>query len=60
MAVENKFEVLGEAEEVDQLWAMFKAAIIEVAAEQIRRVECKTKQRWMTENILDLIKKGDK
>ena len=57
MAVQNKFEVLRQAEEVDQQWAKFKVPITEAAEEQIPRVERKTKQRWMTENILDFMEK---
>ena len=53
----NKFEVLGEAEKVYQTWAKFKVAITEAAVKQIPRVERETKQRWMTEDILDLVEK---
>ena len=37
VAVQNKFEVLREAEEVEQQWVKFKVAITEVAVEQIPR-----------------------
>ena len=57
MAVQNKFEVLGEAEEVDQQQVKFKAIIPEAAEEQIPKEERKIKQRWMTEDILDLMEK---
>ena len=36
---------------------MFKVPITEAAEEQIPRVEMKTKQKWITEAILDLMKK---
>ena len=36
VAVQNKFEVFEEAEEVDQRWANFIAAITEAAEEQIQ------------------------
>ena len=55
MAVQNKFEALKEADEVTKKCADFKAAIIEATEEQLPRAEKKTKQRWMTEDILDLM-----
>ena len=56
MAVQNKFEVLGEADEVDHLWAKFKVP----SDHRSSRVENKTKQRWMTEDILDFMGKKEK
>ena len=53
VAVQNKFKVLGVAEEVDQQWVKFK----EAAVEQIPKAERKTKEKWRTEDILDLIEK---
>ena len=60
MTDQNKFEVSGKAEEVDQQWVNFKVATSETAEKQIPRVERKTKQRWMTEDILDPMEKGGK
>ena len=42
---------------MDQLWTKFKEVIPEAAVEQIPRVKMKTKQRWMTKDILDLMEK---
>ena len=58
VAVPNRFEVL--AEEEDQRWAKFKVVITEAAVEQIRRVERKTKQKRVDEDILNLMEKGEK
>ena len=60
MAIQNKFGVSGEAQGKDQLWANFKVPITEAAGEQIFRVKRKIKPRWMTDDILDLWKKGGK
>ena len=40
-ADQNKFEVLGEAKEMDQRWEKFKVAITEAAMEQRLRQEIK-------------------
>ena len=52
MADQNKFEVLGEVGKSTN-----KVMVTEAAEEQIPRVERKIKQIWMTEDILDLMKK---
>ena len=57
MAVRNKFEVLREAEKVDQQKVKSKEAVSETVEEQISRVKRKTKQRWRTEDIFDFMKK---
>ena len=57
VTVYNKFEVLGEAEEVDEQKLRFKVAVTEAAMEQITRVRKKTKQKCITEDILVLMKK---
>ncbi|GFO04846.1 craniofacial development protein 2 [Plakobranchus ocellatus] len=53
--VQNKFEALGDAEEVEQQWKNFKSAIMEAATEVIPKVKRKAKQKWMTEEILNLM-----
>ncbi|GFN84194.1 craniofacial development protein 2-like [Plakobranchus ocellatus] len=53
--VQNKFEALGDAEEVEQQWENFKSAIMEAATEVIPKVKRKAKQKWMTEEILNLM-----
>ncbi|GFO41310.1 craniofacial development protein 2-like [Plakobranchus ocellatus] len=53
--VQNKFEALGDAEEVEQQWENFKSAIMEVATEVIPKAKRKAKQKWMTEEILNLM-----
>ena len=45
-AVQNKFEVLGEAEEVNQQWVKFKVAVTKTALIQIPNHERKTKQKF--------------
>ena len=57
VAVRNKFEVLREAEKVDQQKVKSKEAVSETVEEQISRVKRKTKQRWRTEDIFDFMKK---
>ncbi|GFO07993.1 Down syndrome critical region protein 3 homolog [Plakobranchus ocellatus] len=53
--VQNRFEALGDAEEVEQQWKNFKSAIMEAATEVIPKVKRKAKQKWMTEEILNLM-----
>ncbi|GFO15032.1 craniofacial development protein 2-like [Plakobranchus ocellatus] len=55
ISVQNKFEALGDAEEVEQQWENFKSAIMEAATEVIPKVKTKAKQKWMTEEILNLM-----
>ncbi|GFN74885.1 hypothetical protein PoB_000139100 [Plakobranchus ocellatus] len=55
ISVQNKFETLGDAEEVEQQWENFKSAIMEAATEVIPKVKRKAKQKWMTEEILNLM-----
>ncbi|GFO43306.1 craniofacial development protein 2-like protein [Plakobranchus ocellatus] len=55
ISVQNKFEALGDAEEVEQQWENFKSAIMEAATEVIPKVKRKAKQKWMTEEILNLM-----
>ncbi|GFO47314.1 endothelin-converting enzyme 1 [Plakobranchus ocellatus] len=54
-SVQNKFEASGDAEEVEQQWENFKSAIMEAATEVIPKVKRKAKQKWMTEEILNLM-----
>ncbi|GFO31953.1 craniofacial development protein 2-like [Plakobranchus ocellatus] len=56
ISVQNKFEALGDAEEVEQQWENFKSAIMEAATEVIPKAKRKAKQKWMTEEILNLMK----
>ncbi|GFO47179.1 craniofacial development protein 2-like [Plakobranchus ocellatus] len=55
VSVQNKFESLGEAEEIEKQWENFKEAITLAATEEIPRVERKSKQKWMTDEILELM-----
>ncbi|GFO27557.1 RNA-directed DNA polymerase from mobile element jockey-like [Plakobranchus ocellatus] len=55
ISVQNKFEALGDAEEVEQQWENFKSAIMEAATEVISKVKRKAKQKWMIEEILNLM-----
>ncbi|GFO30223.1 ankyrin-1 [Plakobranchus ocellatus] len=55
ISVQNKFEALGDAEEVEQQWENFKSAIMEAATEVIPKVKRKAKQKWMTEEILNMM-----
>ena len=57
VSVQNKFEVLGGAEEVDQQWVKLKVWVTEAAVEHIPRVKRETKQKWMTEDILEFMEK---
>ncbi|GFN84631.1 craniofacial development protein 2-like [Plakobranchus ocellatus] len=55
ISVQNKSEALGDAQEVEQQWENFKSAIMEAATEVIPKVKRKAKQKWMTEEILNLM-----
>ncbi|GFO24946.1 endonuclease-reverse transcriptase [Plakobranchus ocellatus] len=55
ISVQNKFEALADAEEVEQQWENFKSAIMEAATEVIPKVKRKAKHIWMTEEILNLM-----
>ncbi|GFO16281.1 craniofacial development protein 2-like [Plakobranchus ocellatus] len=55
ISVQNKFEAFGDAEEVEQQWENFKSAIMEAATEVIPKVKRKSKQKWMTEEILNMM-----
>ena len=45
VSFQNKFEVLGEAEKMDQQWIKFKVVVVEAAVEQVRRDERKIKEK---------------
>ena len=63
VVVQNKFEVLGEAEEKDQQWIKFTVTVTEVAVETTctkSGQEDKSKIMWMVEDIVHLIEKGGK
>ncbi|GFO42831.1 endonuclease-reverse transcriptase [Plakobranchus ocellatus] len=53
--VQNKFEALGDAQEVEQQWENFKSAIMEAATEVIPKVKRKAKQKWIAEEILNMM-----
>ncbi|GFO32139.1 RNA-directed DNA polymerase from mobile element jockey-like [Plakobranchus ocellatus] len=55
ISVQNKFEALADAEEVEQQWENFKSAIMEAATEVIPKVKRKAKQKWMKEEIFSLM-----
>ncbi|GFN96473.1 RNA-directed DNA polymerase from mobile element jockey-like [Plakobranchus ocellatus] len=57
ISVQNRFEALGDAQEVEQQWENFKSAIMEAATEVVPKVKRKAKQKWMTEEILNLMEK---
>ncbi|GFO08669.1 endonuclease-reverse transcriptase [Plakobranchus ocellatus] len=60
LKVKNKFKALDEIEEVEELWQQLKRSITEAAEEEIPTKERKTKQKWMTEDILNLMDKRRK
>ena len=55
VAVKNRFQALEGMEEVEDQWEALKNAILVSATEIIPKVEKKTKQKWMTQEILDLM-----
>ncbi|GFS18523.1 endonuclease exonuclease phosphatase domain containing protein [Elysia marginata] len=57
VAVKNRFQGLEEVEEVEQHWQNLKEAITEAASSVIPPMRQKAKQKWMTDEILDLIDK---
>ena len=57
LSVKNKFQSLNELEEVEHQWENFKQAINEAAAEVIPPLKRRAKQKWMTEDILNLMDK---
>ena len=52
MAFQNKFEVSGKAEGVDQKWVNFKVAITDAGVKKNTKSRKENKEKWMTENIL--------
>ncbi|GFS13690.1 endonuclease-reverse transcriptase [Elysia marginata] len=60
LKVKNKFEAFEEIEEVEELWKQLKRSITEAAEEEIPTKERKTKQKWVTEDILNLLDKRRK
>ena len=59
MAVQNKFEVLAEDEEMDQQRVTFKETVKEAELEQLSRVERKRKQKSITDDIVGLTEKNE-
>ena len=57
LSVKNKFQSLNELEEVEHQWENFKQAINEAAAEVIPPLKQRAKQKWITEDILNLMDK---
>ncbi|GFS02386.1 craniofacial development protein 2-like [Elysia marginata] len=57
VAVKRRFQGLEEFEEVEQHWQNLKEAITEAASTVIPPMRQKAKQKWMTDEILDLIDK---
>ena len=53
--VQNKFAVLELVDEVEQQWEQLRDSITEAACEEIPEIERKAKQKWMTDDILDLM-----
>ncbi|GFR73217.1 craniofacial development protein 2-like [Elysia marginata] len=60
LKVKNKFEAFEEIEEVEELWQQLKRSTTEAAEEEIPTKERKTKQKWMTEDIPNLMDKRRK
>ena len=52
--VQNKFEALEGKEEI-KLWEQLKNSITEATEEEIPKKERKAKQKWMTDDILELM-----
>ncbi|GFR64021.1 endonuclease-reverse transcriptase [Elysia marginata] len=57
VTVKNRFQGLEEVEEVEQHWQNLKEAITEAASTVIPPMRQKAKQKWMTDEILDLMDK---
>ena len=55
VAVKNRCQALEGMEEVEDQWEALKSAILVSATEIIPKVEKKTKKKWMTQEILDLM-----
>ena len=57
--VKNKFESLEQVdeieEEIEEQWGQLRDSIKEAAREEIQKIERKAKQKWMTDDILDLM-----
>ncbi|GFS19835.1 craniofacial development protein 2-like [Elysia marginata] len=60
LKVKNKFKAFEEIEEVGELWQQLMRSISEAAEEEIATKERKTKQKRMTEDILNLMDKQRK
>ena len=53
--VQNKFEALEGKEEIEELWEQLKNSITEATEEEIPKKERKAKQKWMTDDMLELM-----
>ena len=62
--VQSKFDALEGKEEIEELWEQLKNSFTEATEEEIPKKERKAKQKWMTDDILELtdrrrLAKGD-
>ena len=55
VAVKNRFELLQEADDVNVHWQQLKKITAEPASEIAPRKEQKSKQKWMTAEILNVM-----
>ncbi|GFS03903.1 RNA-directed DNA polymerase from mobile element jockey-like [Elysia marginata] len=55
ISVQNKFEALKEVEKIEEQWENFKSVLTEAATEVIPSLERKAKQKWMTNEILEMM-----
>ncbi|GFS20340.1 craniofacial development protein 2-like [Elysia marginata] len=55
--IRNEFQLLGELEEPEEQWHQLITAITEAATEEIPPTERRARQRWMTNEILEMMDK---
>ena len=55
LRLQNRFQLLDEAHEIEAKWKLFKEALTNVTAEVVPRIQRTAKQPWMKKEILDLM-----
>ena len=57
IAVKNRFDILGHLEDINDKWKIFKEAVNESALEYLPEKQKVAKQKWMSEEILEIMEK---
>ena len=60
VAIQNRYEVLSNITEVEELWLKMKESLKEVMEEHIPKKDTKVHKKWMNSQILDLMEERRK